>query len=169
MNKTETEIRQESRVTKESLQTVRDSGRTGMLLIEPNLDKLDPNKSQLNENPQHIFNKVDGAKGDEWYAFEAGRRTFDLPLEMAGTPFQQRVWQQLLTIQYGVTVSYMDIAIELDNPQGVRAVGAANGQNPISIIVPCHRVIGRGGKLTGYGGGLWRKEWLLKHEGALLL
>lgn len=101
--------------------------------------------------------------------FVHGRKPFDLPLELSGTDFQKSVWQQLLTIPYGVTVSYQSIADALGNPSAVRAVGAANGQNPISVIVPCHRVIGSNGQLTGYGGGLWRKEWLLKHEGALLL
>lgn len=101
--------------------------------------------------------------------FQSGRRDFDLPLEMEGTDFQQSVWNQLLTVDFGVTVSYMDIANALEKPKAIRAVGAANGQNPISVIVPCHRIIGSNGKLTGYGGGLWRKEWLLKHEGALLV
>ena len=101
--------------------------------------------------------------------FNEGQTTFDLPLELKGTDFQRRVWEQLLAIPYGRTVSYQSIADALGNPRAVRAVGAANGQNPISVIVPCHRVIGSNGQLTGYGGGLWRKEWLLRHEGALLL
>jgi len=88
-------------------------------------------------------------------------------LQPEGTDFQKAVWQQLAAIPYGQTASYGDIARALGNPQAVRAVGAANGQNPISIIIPCHRVIGSNGKLTGYGGGLWRKEWLLEHEGRL--
>jgi len=100
----------------------------------------------------------------------AGRRTvFDLPLDLRGTDFQRRVWKQLLTVPFGQTATYLDIALALGNPQAVRAVGAANGQNPVSVIVPCHRIIASNGKLTGYGGGLWRKEWLLRHEGALLL
>ncbi len=103
----------------------------------------------------------------EYFAGE--RHDFDVPLAPAGSEFQQSVWTQLLTIPYGQMVSYQDIADGLGNPQAVRAVGAANGQNPISIIVPCHRVVGSNGKLVGYGGGLWRKEWLLQHEGALLL
>ena len=74
-----------------------------------------------------------------------------------------------MTVPYGRTVSYQFIADAIGNPQAVRAVGAANGQNPISVIVPCHRIIGSNGQLTGYGGGLWRKEWLLRHEGALLV
>ena len=101
--------------------------------------------------------------------FTDGRMTFDLPLELHGTDFQRQVWHQLTMIDYGLTVSYQSVADALGNPNAVRAVGAANGQNPISVIVPCHRVIGSNGQLTGYGGGLWRKEWLLKYEGALLL
>ncbi|MBN1937224.1 MAG: methylated-DNA--[protein]-cysteine S-methyltransferase [Anaerolineae bacterium] len=100
--------------------------------------------------------------------FSGVRRVFDLPLGLHGTEFQQRVWRQLLEIPYGQTASYAEVARALGNPQAVRAVGLANGKNPISIIVPCHRVIGSDGNLVGYGGGLWRKEWLLKHEGCLL-
>jgi methylated-DNA-[protein]-cysteine S-methyltransferase len=101
--------------------------------------------------------------------FAGTRRAFDLPLALAGTDFQRRVWQQLLTVPYGRTASYGEIARALGKPKAVRAVGAANGRNPISIIVPCHRIVGSDGKLVGYGGGLWRKEWLLKHEGCLIL
>ena len=103
--------------------------------------------------------------------FGGSLRYFDLSLELEGTPFQRQVWQQLLSVDYGLTASYQDIAVAIDNPKAVRAVGAANGRNPVSIIVPCHRIIGSGGraKLTGYGGGLWRKEWLLRHEGVLLV
>jgi methylated-DNA-[protein]-cysteine S-methyltransferase len=84
---------------------------------------------------------------------------------MQGTDFQNTVWHQLLNVPYGKTVSYGEIAATIGKPTACRAVGAANGKNPISIIVPCHRIIGSNGSLTGYGGGLWRKEWLLKHEG----
>lgn len=95
----------------------------------------------------------------------AGQRTgFDLPLDFAGTPFQKSVWQALLRIPYGQTRTYRDIALEIGNPKAVRAVGAANGRNPISIIAPCHRVIGMNGKLVGFAGGLARKEILLKIE-----
>lgn len=106
---------------------------------------------------------------DAYFAGEL--RCFDLPLDMEGTPFQRQVWQQLLSVDYGQTASYQDIAVAIDNPKAVRAVGAANGRNPVAIIVPCHRIIGSGGraKLTGYGGGMWRKEWLLRHEGVLLV
>lgn len=103
------------------------------------------------------------AQLDEY--FKGERREFSLALQPEGTGFQKAVWQQLAAIPYGQTASYGDVARALGNPQAVRAVGAANGQNPISIIIPCHRVIGSNGKLTGYGGGLWRKEWLLEHEG----
>lgn len=97
--------------------------------------------------------------------FEGKRRSFDLPVHLAGTDFQQSVWRQLLTVGYGHTASYGDIAEAVGNPKAVRAVGGANGSNPISIILPCHRIIGSNGTLTGYGGGLWRKQWLLEHEG----
>ena len=96
--------------------------------------------------------------------FQGTRQAFSLQLAPEGTDFQQQVWRELSNIPYGQTASYLDIARAIGNEQAVRAVGAANGQNPISIIIPCHRVIGSDGKLTGYGGGLWRKEWLLTHE-----
>ena len=95
----------------------------------------------------------------------AGRLTkFDLPLQMQGTIFEQRVWEALKTIPYGKTISYGELAKQTGKPNASRAVGLANGRNPVSIIVPCHRVIGANGKLTGYGGGIERKQWLLKHE-----
>ncbi len=91
---------------------------------------------------------------------------FNLPLAAEGTAFQQQVWQALTTIPYGQTASYGEIAKAINNPKGVRAVGLANGKNPIAIIVPCHRIIGANGTLTGYAGGLDKKAWLLAHEGA---
>jgi methylated-DNA-[protein]-cysteine S-methyltransferase len=97
--------------------------------------------------------------------FSGKRREFDLPLRMAGTEFQRRVWRELTEIPFGETRSYGQLAKRLDNPNGSRAVGLANGRNPIAIIVPCHRVIGADGSLTGFGGGIDRKEWLLAHEG----
>lgn len=101
-------------------------------------------------------------------AYFAGELTdFDLPLKMIGTEFQKSVWRELLNIPYGVTISYGELAERVGSPNSSRAVGAANGRNPISIIVPCHRVIGANGKLTGYGGGMERKEWLLTHESKL--
>ncbi|GAB2692220.1 methylated-DNA--[protein]-cysteine S-methyltransferase [Aliiglaciecola aliphaticivorans] len=89
---------------------------------------------------------------------------FELPLSAKGTDFQLQVWQALATIPYGATCSYADIANTLQNPKAVRAVGAANGKNPLSIVIPCHRVIGKNGTLTGYAGGLARKSWLLDFE-----
>jgi len=101
-------------------------------------------------------------------AYFAGRLTiFDLPLAASGTPFQERVWAELRSIPFGRTASYGELARRLGEPKAVRAVGSANGRNPISIIVPCHRVIGASGDLTGFGGGIERKRWLLEHEGAL--
>jgi len=97
--------------------------------------------------------------------FEGTRREFDLPLRLQGTVFQQRVWRQLTEIPYGQTWSYGQLATRIDKPSASRAVGLANGRNPISILVPCHRVIGADGSLTGYGGGIERKRWLLVHEG----
>lgn len=95
--------------------------------------------------------------------------TFDLPLSMTGTEFQKRVWSALCEIPYGTTISYGELARRVDNPKGSRAVGLANGSNPISIIIPCHRVIGSNGKLTGYGGGLSRKAALLDFEFSVML
>lgn len=97
--------------------------------------------------------------------FAGQRRRFELPLDFAGTDFQTRVWQALLTIPFGETRSYRDIAIQIGQPTAMRAVGAANGRNPISIIAPCHRVIGTSGSLTGFAGGLAAKQFLLSLEG----
>jgi len=99
---------------------------------------------------------------DEYFA--GTRRDFDLPLAPRGTAFQERVWRALLAIRYGETWSYGALAKKIGRPAASRAVGAANGRNPIAIIVPCHRVIGASGDLTGYGGGLDIKRWLLAHE-----
>ena len=100
--------------------------------------------------------------------FDGARKSFDLPLRPQGTAFQGQVWQQLLAIPFGQTISYLELARRIGNEKAVRAVGMANGRNPIGLIIPCHRVIGSNGDLTGYGGGLLRKEYLLKHEGARL-
>ncbi|WP_373952055.1 methylated-DNA--[protein]-cysteine S-methyltransferase [Vibrio pomeroyi] len=100
---------------------------------------------------------------DRYFAGEAVQ--FDLPIAAKGTPFQQSVWHALTTIPYGVTWSYAQLADAIGNPKAVRAVGLANGKNPVSVIVPCHRVIGKNGKLTGYAGGIERKQRLLAIEG----
>ncbi|MGE5395704.1 MAG: methylated-DNA--[protein]-cysteine S-methyltransferase [Candidatus Saccharibacteria bacterium] len=89
---------------------------------------------------------------------------FDLPLNPCGTEFQKRVWAELLTIPKGQTITYHELAVRLGDPKCIRAAGTANGRNPLAIVIPCHRVIGAGNKLTGYAGGLSRKLWLLEHE-----
>jgi O-6-methylguanine DNA methyltransferase len=102
---------------------------------------------------------------EQLHEYFAGRRTgFDLPLAPFGTDFQRRVWEALRRIPYGRTVSYRDIAEEIGSPRAFRAVGQANNRNPIAVIIPCHRVLGQGGQLTGYGGGLSVKEYLLSLE-----
>lgn len=96
--------------------------------------------------------------------FEGKRKNFDFKLNPKGTDFQQKVWQELLNIPFGKTMSYMDLSKKLGDVKAIRAVASANGKNPLWIVVPCHRVIGTDGSLTGYAGGLWRKKWLLEHE-----
>jgi methylated-DNA-[protein]-cysteine S-methyltransferase len=98
-------------------------------------------------------------------AYFAGKRNdFDFKLNPKGTDFQQKVWKGLLEIPFGKTMSYMDLSKKLGDVKAIRAVASANGKNPLWIVVPCHRVIGTDGSLTGYAGGLWRKKWLLEHE-----
>lgn len=97
--------------------------------------------------------------------FFGQRTTFNLVLNPTGTAFQQRVWQALLTVPFGETRSYLSLSRTLGDVKAIRAVAAANGRNPLWIVVPCHRIIGSDGSLTGYAGGLWRKQWLLHHEG----
>ncbi|MBN1529295.1 MAG: methylated-DNA--[protein]-cysteine S-methyltransferase [Thermoleophilaceae bacterium] len=104
------------------------------------------------------------ARGQLAEYFAGDRTTFDVPLALEGTAFQRRVWNALLEIPYGETVSYGELARRIESPRAVRAVGLANGRNPVAVIVPCHRVIGADGTLTGYGGGLARKRLLLELE-----
>ena len=119
--------------------------------------RLDP----CSERDDQAFREA----AEQLRAYFSGELTrFDLQLDLGGTEFQRRVWHKLLTIPYGKTTTYGRLAEELGDPRAVRAVGLAHGRNPISIIVPCHRVIGADGSLTGYGGGLPRKQWLLAHE-----
>ena len=96
--------------------------------------------------------------------FHGERRIFELPIHQPGTTFQQEVWSELMTIPYGKTISYLELARKTGDTKATRAVASANGRNNVAIIVPCHRVIGSNGELVGYGGGLWRKKWLLEHE-----
>jgi methylated-DNA-[protein]-cysteine S-methyltransferase len=100
--------------------------------------------------------------------FEGTRSYFNLPLQQNGTDFQQRVWKQLLEIECGQTQSYLELARKLGDEKCIRAAASANGKNHLAIVVPCHRVIGSGGKLVGYAGGLWRKQWLLEHEAKMV-
>ena len=96
--------------------------------------------------------------------FYSKRTEFTFKLQPQGTAFQQKVWQELINIPFGKTVSYMDLSKKLGDIKAIRAVASANGKNPLWIVIPCHRVIGTDGSLTGYAGGLWRKKWLLEHE-----
>lgn len=125
----------------------------------------DPGRVRLEastQQPDHpVLAQAASQLGDY---FNGTRRSFDLPLDFRGTAFQQRVWAALLAIPYGETRSYGDIASAIGQPTASRAVGAANGRNPISIIAPCHRVVGSNGALTGFAGGLETKIWLLDHE-----
>jgi methylated-DNA-[protein]-cysteine S-methyltransferase len=102
------------------------------------------------------------AQLDEY--FVGKRKTFDIPIQQEGTDFQQRVWKELQNIRFGKTISYLQLAQRLGDVKSIRAAASANGRNKLNIIVPCHRVIGSNGSLTGYGGGLPRKKWLLDHE-----
>ncbi len=116
-----------------------------------------PTKSEI---PSHLLETEKQLK--EYFA--GNRKIFDIKLHIHGTDYQNRVWNELLKINFGATASYLDIAKAMGDKNATRAVGNANGKNKISIIIPCHRIIGSSGKLTGYAGGLWRKKWLLKHE-----
>jgi methylated-DNA-[protein]-cysteine S-methyltransferase len=123
-------------------------------------------KAQGVNHPMHPILKQTQTQLDEY--FRGQRKVFDLPLKMKGTDFQRKVWKSLRTIPYGETQSYLQLARKTGSPRAYRAVGSANGKNPISIIVPCHRVIASDGKLGGFGGGLQAKAFLLGHEKALL-
>ncbi len=140
----------------------------GQLLIESDEDKIVKvnfvKDSKQEESPTAITDQCI-TELDEY--FYKGRKFFTVELNPQGTEFQKTVWNELLTIPYGQTISYEAQAIRIGNIKSIRAVGFTNGQNPIAIIIPCHRVIGKSGKLIGYGGGLDNKEWLLHHEGAL--
>ena len=118
-------------------------------------------KQQQKSQPNHLTELA--AKQLAEY-FAGSRQSFEIPTAFQGTDFQNKVWHSLIAIPYGTVASYRDIAEAIDNPKAVRAVGTANGKNPLTIIVPCHRIIGSDGSLTGYAGGIERKQWLLQHE-----
>lgn len=137
----------------------------GVLRIQANDVGLTRVDFVEDENEPENLNDIVKQARDQLSGFFAGSvKVFDLPLAAKGTAFRQQVWGALCDIGYGETACYSDIANALNNPKAVRAVGAANGANPISIIVPCHRVIGKDGSLTGYASGLDRKQWLLSFE-----
>jgi len=134
---------------------------TAEAIYELNFTDKKQIENTLNESHPAILHQC-SSQLDEY--FQGKRKNFTIPYVLEGTDFQKKVWHALTEIPYGKTGSYQDIAIAVNSEKAVRAVGSANGKNKISIIIPCHRIIGANGKLTGYGGGLWRKEWLLKHE-----
>jgi len=111
---------------------------------------------------QHPILRAAVVEVDEY--FRGKRSEFSVPLIFRGTDFQIAIWRRLVRIPYGQTATYSDLARAVGRPRAMRAVGQANHRNPISIVIPCHRVVGSDGRLVGYGGGLWRKEWLLEHE-----
>lgn len=121
---------------------------------------------QLQETPENSPIIEECVRQFDAY-FKGQLKDFDLPLEPSGTDFQKLVWETLKTIPYGKTTSYLALSRLIGNEKAIRAVGVANGNNPLTIILPCHRVIGSDKSLVGYGGDLWRKEWLLRHEGSL--
>jgi methylated-DNA-[protein]-cysteine S-methyltransferase len=131
-------------------------------LIGAHLEGLVP--SALRSIAKRDASAFDAARRQLDAYFDGSRARFELRLAPRGTPFQTRVWKALLAVDFGKTASYGDIARAIGSPTASRAVGAANGQNPIAIIIPCHRIIGSSGALVGYGGGLPRKRWLLAHE-----
>ena len=141
----------------------------GELLIESEEDKIVTVNFLKDAKQQESRNTiVDQCISELDEYFYKGRKFFTVELNPSGTTFQKKVWNELLNIPYGETISYEALAIQIGNIKSIRAVGLANGQNPIAIIIPCHRVIGKSGELIGYGGGLENKEWLLYNEGALL-
>ncbi|HYT04549.1 MAG TPA: methylated-DNA--[protein]-cysteine S-methyltransferase [Gemmatimonadales bacterium] len=144
--------------------TASDAGITGVWF--PGADRAAVQPDDAREPPSGVLAR---AREQLSEYFAKARTTFDLPLAPPGTAFQRRVWDALRAIPYGTTLSYSELARRLGDVRATRAVGAANGKNPIPIIVPCHRVVGAQGELTGFGGGVDRKRWLLEHEGALLM
>lgn len=138
----------------------------GFVLIEGNEDGISKisvtsDETVLSENIPNLFNDV-VIQLNEY--FEGNRTDFQFKMNPNGTDFQKKVWEELLKIPFGKTASYQEVTNNLGDPKAIRAVANANGKNPLWIVVPCHRVIGSDGSLTGYAGGLWRKKWLLEHE-----
>jgi methylated-DNA-[protein]-cysteine S-methyltransferase len=137
----------------------------GMLTLTS--DGLSVTKVSFSENNTEVSNScsiLDSCQKQLMDYFSGKLNSFDLPMNPEGTAFQQKVWAELIKIPYGETITYMELAVRLGDPKAIRAVGTANGRNPIAILIPCHRVIGAGNKLTGYAGGIWRKKLLLELE-----
>ncbi len=155
--------------TTDPLYTTYYSSPVGLLKISGNehfisevsfFDKAEKPANKNKNMPQMVINCIEQLI----QYFQGERRVFELPIHQPGTPFQQTVWSELMTIPYGKTISYLDLARKTGDLKATRAVANANGKNNVAIIVPCHRVIGSNRELVGYGGGLWRKKWLLEHE-----
>lgn len=154
----------------ELLLTAEDAGLTGVYFEQRHHEPTYPETWRHASGQTGAASGVLAAARAQLGAYFDGELTeFAIPLAATGTPFQRSVWGALGGIPYGETISYAEMARRLGIPRAVRAVGGANGRNPLPIIVPCHRVIGADGSLTGFGGGIERKRWLLQHEGALLL
>lgn len=138
----------------------------GVALIEGDMNGI--SKISVEEDAEVFSTEIPSALKESILQlheyFEGKRKEFTFKLNPKGTDFQQRVWQELLKIPFGKTTSYLELSKQLGDVKAIRAVAAANGKNPLWIVVPCHRVIGSDGSLTGYAGGLWRKKWLLEHE-----
>ncbi len=130
---------------------------TSIYLLDEEFEVTKPETPLLKKAVQQL---------DEYFAGE--RKVFDLPVKQNGSPFQQKVWDQLSKIEYGRTISYLQQSKFMNNPLGIRAIASANGKNHLIIVVPCHRVIGSDGSLTGFGCGIWRKKWLLEHEARVM-
>jgi methylated-DNA-[protein]-cysteine S-methyltransferase len=137
----------------------------GFLIIKSDgqfITEISFSESELQEQKEcEVLHKCKRQLADY---FSGKSLAFDLPLNPEGTEFQKKVWAELLKIPYGETITYMELAVRMGDAKAVRAVGTANGRNPIAIVIPCHRVIGAGNKLTGYAGGIWRKQLLLELE-----
>jgi methylated-DNA-[protein]-cysteine S-methyltransferase len=141
------------------------SSPVGTLKLQANEDAITSVsfwEGEIGNSDQHPLLSQCRQQLEEYFAGE--RRDFSVPMHLGGTAFQTKVWVALQNIPYGRTISYMDLSKRLGDIKAIRAVGTANGRNTIAIIIPCHRVIGSNAKLTGYAGGLWRKQWLLEHE-----
>ena len=137
----------------------------GFLEIKATSDKVISVYFEDNQPEAGVSNQVvEECKSQLLEYFSGSRKVFSVPLELIGTDFQIEVWNALTKIPFGEVITYTSLAHRMGSIKKLRAVGMANGKNPIAIIVPCHRVIGKNGKLVGYGGGLWRKKWLLEFE-----